>query len=148
MLLSLHFSGPAHASCPSSLTWTRVLTSFPDETQLSGIQWKEDNFSSHASLQAAGKILNEAITAKTHFPDWIQRKSTFLESSILPLTQHSFKSSILSLLGPVVVQSSTNEGECMADAQLTRLGHHFHYFGIVGSNVLLKAAIPKLLIKN
>lgn len=145
----LHFPRPAHSTWLSSQTRTSVFASSPSEKQLSGIQWKKDNFSSHASLQAAGKILNEAITAKTHFPDWIQRKPTFLESSILHLSQHSFKSGILSLLGPVVVQSSTNEEGCRADAQPDvtwkdnyRLGHHFDYFGEQCGS---KCAFEKLL---
>ncbi len=63
-----------------------VLTSPPNEKQVPGIHWKKDNLSSHASAQAAGKLLNESITANTHFPYWIQSKPTFIESPTLSLS--------------------------------------------------------------
>lgn len=107
--MSLHFHRPVHATWSSSQNLLSVLTSSPNGEQLSGIHWKKDSLSSHGSVQDAGKLLNEPITANTHFPDWIQRKPTFLESTILPLSQHSFRSSIYSLLAPEVVQLSINK---------------------------------------
>lgn len=94
---------------PVSSEWLSVLTYPLREKKLGGIHWREDNLGSRASAPAAGKLLNEPITANTHFPDWIQRKPTFLESPILPLSQHSFRSSKFSLFGPAVVQSSINK---------------------------------------
>lgn len=83
--------------CLLRLTRSSVTTSLHNEKANLWNSLKEGQFQkTRLGHSAAGKLLNEAITANTH---WIQRKTTFLETPILPRFQHSLTSSVFSLLG-------------------------------------------------